>query len=375
MRALRLIPRLAVLGFLSAVLIQGRPAAADPLDKLGGAAQAAVHGELVLMTGVLPAVWSYDYAQQRILIDIEVQEGLHSWALLDWSGEKPTGFIGREDGCFSFALHSHALPGPQAFSRLLAAPPNDAARVSPTEIPEGVTAVRDRAQGETFLVMKEEAAMLLFRARSASPLPYSPDFAKDTSRCQPLSDLTAKIAGATSRRPAPDEKTTGKPTGKSDHSSRVEYNHPYTFRGLIYGGLKYKGHVFSQTRPQYQTALQTCTDAGPNECKPYYETGGWFGRYGYHCGDGWGGGHNKQVSGQDYCCYLHDRQEWGTDQAQNLCGFAACMTCKYYTNFHDWEQNFRGDFWAQKAIAVYVSAGVAAVLCHPQSYVTGFTCD
>ena len=46
-----------------------------------------------------------------------------------------------------------------------------------------------------------------------------------------------------------------------------------------------------------------------------------------------------------------------------------------YTSLPDWEQNFKGDFWAQKAIAVFVGTGIAATLCHPQNHLTGFTCD
>lgn len=332
------------------------------------AAQVSVHGELQLYTGALPAVWSYDPAQERMLIDIQVQENLRSWVLLDWKSASPMGFIGREDGCFSFPLRGER-PSPASFDRLLRAPSKDAGRKSPDELPEGLNSVRKDTADQRYLVLKEPDAILVFKIGSAVKAQNLPDFGKDTSRCQPLSQLTETLTR--SQVPQPPA------TDKADSSSLLQYNHPYTFRGAIYGHLSYKGQVFSQTKPEYDTAFELCKADGPGQCKPFYETGGWFGRYGYHCGDGWGGGHDKKVSGQDYCCYLHDRQVWGGagKDAENLCGFAACMTCKYYTSLPDWEQNFRGDFWAQKAIAVYVATGIAVVLCHPQNYLTGFTCN
>jgi hypothetical protein len=347
----------------------GLAAAGAPATSGGPSAQVSIRGEFELYTGALPAVWSYDAQQQRVLIDIEIQKEVHSWVLLDWHAAQPTGFIGREDGCFSFALHQ-PFPSPSELDRLLHKPSQNAAAAPLDQLPDGLTSVRAGEAGQSYLVVKEPDAIVVFKAESVTDAQPMASLAKDTSRCQPFSQLTRTLTETQASQPAALGATAAA-------TSLLQYNLPYTFRGWIYGHLSYKGKYVSQNKSDYDATLEQCKKDGSGQCKPYYETGGWFGRYGYHCGDGWGGPYDKTVSGQDYCCYLHDRQVWGGTgkDAENLCGFAACMTCKHYTSLPDWEQNFRGDFWAQKAIAVFVGTGIAATLCHPQNHLTGFTCD
>ena len=357
---------LAPIVLLIAVLATALPVSAvQPVQDPGP--RISLSGSFLLLNGSLPATWHYDPAQRKILIDIEVGENLHTWAVLDWSGASPAGYIGREDGCFSFPISQQDPPSPDRFTTLLESPPYDTARVDPAEMASGLTSVRDAKEETTYLVMKEEGALLVFKVGSAFRASSPVDLTKNVSACQPISTLMEALGrGSRTPREAPQA---------ADSSSLLQYNLPYTFRGLIYGHLSYKGDFFSQTKPVYDAALQKCENDGKDKCKPYYESGGWFGRYGYHCGDGWGGGYSDRVSGMDHCCRLHDLESWGSNQTENLCGFAACMTCKHYTNLGDWEQNFRGDFWAQKAIALFVGPGIAATLCHPQNHLTGFTCD
>jgi hypothetical protein len=361
-------------GLLQVLALVALAALPLPAVAEGPGSRISLSGSFLIFEGSLPAVWHFDPEQKKILIDIEVAEGVRSWALLDWSGPSPAGYIGREDGCFSFPLSQAAPPTPEAFAGLLRSPGYAADAVGPDEIASGLTSVRDTGDGTTYLVVKEEGALVVFTpaANAAAPAPAGPaSLAKDVSACQPITRLTEALGAAAPKADAAPEAA----SPAAAESPLLQYNLPYTFRGLLYGHLKYAGTYFSQTKPQYDTALQECHNAGTGKCKPYYETGGWFGRYGYHCGDGWGGGYDDRVSGMDACCLLHDRQSWGSNQLENLCGFAACMTCKHYGNLGDWEQNFRGDFWAQKAIAVFVGTGIAAAFCHPQNHLTGFTCD
>lgn len=351
------------LGFaLLAVPAAALPAATDNKDA-GGAL--ALSGRILLPGGSLPAVWHYDEGRSQVLVDVTVSDELRTWMLLDWSARQPSGYVGREDGCFTFPLSAAARPTRGAMQSLTEGPAAEAETLDLRAIAGGLSAIRSREDGKRFLVLKEEQALAIFEIGGRATAPATVAWQKDVSKCRPMSELLDNLAGRS-------------PSARDNASagSLLQYNHPYTFRGLIYGWLTYKGQVFSQDKPAYDQALGACQTAGPSKCKPYWETGGAFGRYGYHCGDGWGSG-SLAVSGQDYCCQLHDREAWGGlgKQAENLCGFAACMTCKYYVSLPDWEQNFRGDFWAQKVIAAFVGTGITFILCHPQNYLTGFTCN
>ena len=368
----RIVSTTLILVSFSILLGGANIAESRPLDLTAAQGEAALRssfterfsaaGEMVFFGVSVPATWHYDLAQRKMLIEISISATSSSWALLDWSSTKHMGYVGREDHCSSFALQKTPLPTPDRLNELAAASQVEA--LEPHELAPGLSLVK-RDTTRTALTVREDNAALIFSFEKVAPAATPKPLKKDVSQCRPIDELIEVLrTGGRASVPAEDAQA----------ASLLQYNHRYKFRGLIYGSLEYKGRVFSQNKAEYDGALAACQAAGPDECKPYWVTGGWFGRYGYHCGDGWGRGQSKWVSGQDYCCYMHDRQEWGGDQAKNLCGFAACMTCKYYTSLPDWETNFRGDFWAQKAIAGYVAVGISAILCHPQSYITGFTC-
>ncbi|MEM9553046.1 MAG: hypothetical protein AAGC60_02220 [Acidobacteriota bacterium] len=321
-----------------------------------------------------PATFYADAARELAWMEIEATPGQRSWALFDWSSGSPMGHIGNEHQCFSMTLELGGFVSPARFLETL---PRDLAaepQLELAQMPRGLN-VFDR-----FIVLNDDEAVVVFEALELDRRLGTADAAPprfDRGSCQLMRALLDRLTPVTDRG---FDAASGVGGGAAKSASRLGRNYPYTFHGAGYHWLTYQGGVFEQTKAQYDAAVESCEADGPDTCKPYWVTGGLFGRYGRYCGDGWGTGRGAPVSSVDYCCSLHDGQSWDRSgdfghEARNLCGFAACLTCKYYVSLSDWEVNFRGDFWASQPISAFVAAGIAAAWCHPQSWITGFLCS
>ncbi len=356
---------------LAASLLAAAPAtaqdarfAANPVAGPVPADGFSVTGQVVVRGFRRPAEWHFDPGSNRALLQVQVQQDRQGWVLLDWAGSEPRGYVGGDAGCFAFRPSDESLPSLQELMSGAVAGDRLGAAGAP---PAGLSVVRDAGAGHDFLVLQEPQASVLFQIASVGG-PGNADFARETLACRPLQELHDALMGV------------GRPRAASHVSrqeSRIGRNYPYTFHGAIYGGLRYQGHVEEQTKSQYDAALAQCQAEGADTCKPYWEAGGWLGRYGYYCGDGWGTGRGGPLSPTDYVCQLHDGRSWdpGGDTAKNLCGMAAAMTCKHYVSLDDWRVNFPGDFGASAVIGAQLAAALPWILCTPLSSVSGFTCN
>lgn len=322
----------------------------------------------------LPATLHYSEAHRRAWLDIQASDDYRSWAIFDWSAAAPVGYIGNDHQCYSLALTADGFPRARdLLARFDIAA--DSAGVAIDKLPQGLSGTQN-----LFIIQDDEAVVVFEAEQMENRTPADPPKI-DASTCQPMKQILQGVAAV---RTAPGTDQAGDGVGSAmaanEPESRLGRNYSYKFHGAGYHWLEYQGQVFEQTKAQYDQAVKDCTEEGPDTCKPYWVAGGAFGRYGRYCGDGWGTGRGAAVSSIDYCCMLHDGQSWDRSgsfghEARNLCGFAACLTCKYYVSLPDWESNFKGDFWASSAIHAFVSAGIAAVWCHPLSSITGFTCE
>lgn len=359
------------LGLLACLLILVFAAPAEARD-LGDGDLFVAEGLYRVFDGAsFPATFYSHEAGQRAWMEIEASPDYRSWAVFDWSSEEPFGYIGNDHQCFRLTLETGGFSSPARQLSDFEGGADAEPHIQLEEMARGLNVV------DRFVVLNDDEAVVIFEvkeietdvARKEAAAP--PEI--DPGECQPMRDLLDRLTtGADSRADSPEAPSAVVP-------SRLDRNHPYDFYGLGYHWLRYQGSVFSQSKPDYDRALSSCEADGPDKCKPYWVTGGLFGRYGRYCGDGWGTGKGDPVSSADYCCRLHDGQVWDRSgkfghEARNLCGFAACLTCKYYVSLRDWEINFRGDFWASQPISAFVAAGVAAVWCYPQSKITGFHC-
>ncbi len=309
-------------------------------------------GNVVVLGARFPARWHFDEEKRRSWFDISLGSGREGWMLLDWAAGR--GYNGGDGGCFEFALRT-PMPDAAQLRAGRTAPP------AGQLLPDGLAIVRGEGTMPDILVVQEPEAVVLFEISGfVGPAGVPPR--RDTTSCRPMAEVRdALLTAHTTEAPAAGE-------------AILTRNERYTFTGAWHM-LRYAGAREQQTASQYTTAVEACKNAGSDKCKPYWETGGWLGRYGYHCGDGWGSGH-AVVSPQDYCCKLHDAEAWGRGNREaGLCGLAACITCKYYSSLAEWRDKFTGDHYATVVIAGQVGVTLTWIGCWPLSSWTGFTCD
>ncbi len=335
----------------------------------------AVKGQYRVFDGTsFPATLYADDTKRRVWMDIEASPDYRSWAFFDWSLPVPTGYIGNDHQCFHMTLPASGFFPPSRLASSLGRKGRSEPEVDLDRMSQGLNVLQN------LLILNDDEGIVVFEAEEVATARNTGELATapprfEASTCRPMRQLLERLSVSVDGEQ--EEELDSAPS--KNGVSQLSRNHPYDFFGLGYHWLSYQGGVFQQTKTDYDAALSSCEQDGEGSCKPYWVPGGFFGRYGRYCGDGWGTGRGQPVSSLDYCCSLHDGESWDRSasfghEARNLCGFAACLTCKYYVSPADWEVNFRGDFWASQPIGAFVAAGIAAAWCHPQSYFTGFHC-
>ncbi|MEL7114800.1 MAG: hypothetical protein AAGP08_04275 [Pseudomonadota bacterium] len=306
----------------------------------------------------VPARLTLDPAGQRAWIEAVIDVGQSSWAVFDWSDTNPMAYFGKPEGCQRLKIE-----GSFAEDAMLLMAGDGAEQteldVAFADIPIGLS-----VSGNTALIRWEDI-LLRFEASETRTAREntSPPIGADV--CETTLDLDALVAS----RQETQEDT-------EDTSVAVQMNRKYSFHGLGYWWIGYQDRAHRMSLPEYSSSRAQCVRDGRDKCRPTYEFNINFGRYGYHCGGGWGGS-SKVLSPMDRCCNLHDLQKWNGGgspgkEARNLCGFLACQVCR---REREWRGGAPDDIYAIDQISRQTGLAAVALYCFPHSNLTGFTCD